>query len=215
MKRKNIFTIGTMVAAIVVSVYFLIEKRTSNQSPNNSASATPVSVSPIEWKVYENTAYHYSIKYPQTWFVGQVQEEERGAVENSVEVEITPNLSGEKGYVRIVARNPFQITATDQASVKYRQSISVDLKSFAEAARQKEIADKGHVLPSKRVGELQELVFANQKAFSYVVTGSYDKYGGDRAQYMFLENKGVKFMVYYSLGTSLSLEVAKTFKFTN
>lgn len=215
MNQKNGLAVSLLAIVAVTGIYFLAEKTISNPQFNGSASSTSVSISQSEWKTYENTAYHYSVKYPQSWHVGQVLEEDRKTVEESRMVEIFSSSPGGKGYIGITTWNPSEFTGTDQASAEFRQSITVDLRSFAEAARQKEMGDKGHILPDKKVGELQEVVFANQKAFSYVVTGSYNKYGGDSADYLFLENKDIKFMIYYSLNNSLPQEIADTFEFTN
>jgi len=217
MNKKSIFITGFTIVTVIVGIYFLGGKTANNQPPSNLFSTTPVSVSQSEWKTYENTAYHYSVKYPKTWLVSQVLEEDRKTVEKSRMVELSsdllPVVTG--GYVGITTWDPAEFSGSDQASVEFRQSMSVDLKSFAEATHQKEISERNDILPNKKVGELMEVVFAGQKAFSYIVTGSYDKYGGNSANYVFLENKGVKFMIYYSLNASLSQEIADTFELAN
>lgn len=168
------------------------------------------------WTTYENTAYHYSIKYPQIWNVRQTLEEDRETVERSRMIELSSNSpSVGNGYVGITAWDPSKFDGLDQASVEFHKSLLVNLQSFAETARQKEIKDKSHILPDKKVGELQEVVFASKKAFSYTVTGSFDKYGGDGAKYIFVENKGIKFMIFYSLSARPPKEIASTFEFTN
>lgn len=211
MSKRNILIPVIIVVIVVAGVYFVVWKTVANQP----SSTTPVSVSQSEWKMYENTAYHYSVKYPQTWYAGQVLEEDRKTVEKSRMVELSSARQGGKGYVGITTWNPSEFNGTDQTSVEFRQSMSIDLKSFAEAARQKKISEKNDILPDKKVGELQDVVFADQKAFSYIVTGSYDKYGSDNANYLFLENKGIKFMIYHSLDAGLPKEIANTFEFTN
>lgn len=116
------------------------------------------------WTTYENTAYHYKIKYPPTWDVGQALEEDREIVERSRMIEIFSNSpSVGNGYVGITTWDPSEFDGLDQASIEFHKSLLVDLQSFAETARQKEINDKSHVLPDKKVGELQEAVFASKK----------------------------------------------------
>lgn len=212
-KRYAFVIVGIVTAAVVMGAYFLAWKTEKGQS----SSTIPISTSQSDWKTYENTAYHYNIKYPKTWYVGQVLEEDRKTVEQSRMVELASSFPSEKrnGYVGITTWDPAEFNGSDQAGIEFRQSISVDLKSFAEAIRQRKISETNDILPNKKVSELREVVFAGQKAFSYIVTGSYDKYGGNSAGYLFLGNKGIKFMVYYSLDVSLPQEIANTFKFTD
>ena len=215
MNKKSVLATSLIAIAIVVGWFFLKENSTRSQVFTNPTATTSTAGSQSNWEVYKNTAYRYSIEYPQTWHVWQVLEEEKEIVEKSRMVEISSNIPGEKGYVGITTWDPSKFNGTDSASIAFRQSMTVDLPSFAEVMRQKEISDRSHSLPGKKVGDLRQTVFAGQKAFSYIVTGSYDKYGGTSATYVFLENKGIKYMVYYSLNDGLPQEIADTFKFTN
>lgn len=89
------------------------------------------------------------------------------------------------------------------------------MKSFAEATRQKEIDNKNPNFPNKDVGELHELMFAGHKAFLCVVLGSMDGYGNDSGSYIFLENDGVKFSIYYPFNDKLSESILNTFEFVD
>lgn len=209
MGNNNIFTIGIAIIAIVATVGFFVWTKTNNQS----SSVNPMSISQSGWKVYENTAYHYSMKYPQSWNLGQVQEEERGGVEVSREMIVF--LPGGKGVVGVTTWDPSVFKITDQASAELHKTITVDLRLFAEAARQKELSDKNPNFPNKEVSDLQETLFADQKTFSYAVTNSTDSYGSSNDRYLFLEKNSIKYEVYYSLDFNLPQEIADTFEFTN
>lgn len=196
MNKNTVFIVG-LSAIVIVGTLFFVGKILNRQPSSDSAVSILNLTSQSEWKTYRNATYHYSIKYPQTGYVGQAQEEEGGDIEKSRDIVIG---DGGKGVVEIAA---WSAAAT-----------STDLRSLAMASHQKE-DNKNSNFPSKKVGVLEEIVFANQMAFSYVVTGSMDGYGGSSDRYLFLENKGVKFMIYYSLDVVGPQEIANTFGFTN
>lgn len=211
MNKIYLASIVSVITIVAVTVYFFLYGKTlSNQSPVSPTSVHSDIASQTSWDTYANTAYRYSIKYPQTWHVGQVYEEDRAPVEKSQSIII--ERYGGNGYVGITAWDPSMLdNASDAGSVAFRKTLTVPLQSFSEAARQKEISDQGHVLPNRNVSDLQQIIFAGQKAFSYTVTGSYNGHGGTSANYVFLENNGIKYMIYYSLDVGLAQEIASTF----
>lgn len=148
-----------------------------------------------QWETYKNTSNHYKIKYPQDGGVQQVEEEERGFLEESMRIIVH---GPDSATVGITAWNLPRFRAIDESDAEFIRTLSLDIKSFAEIARQKEIGDKNPNFPNKKVGELQEIEFANQKAFLYTVTGSMDGYGHSDDNYLFLENNHIKYAIYYS-----------------
>lgn len=215
MNKKNIFTIGIIVTAMIVSIYFLIEKKTSNQSSNNSASITPVSVSQSEWKTYTNIKYGYALQYPRSVYIQPKQEEERLPVEESFSIEM--GVSGGVPLVGIVitAWKPYTYKPLDKVATEFNRITSLDLKSFSETLRQQEADDKNSNFPNKKVGVLEEVNFAGQKAYAVTITGYMDGHGSDTFRRIYLDGGSYKLILQFSLRGDLSTQIINTFKFSN
>ena len=205
MKKQNIIVLGIIV--VIFGAYFLLNREGGLQSVKNpSLTEAPLTSSP-EWKTYENTAYHFKVKYPQNGLAGKVSEADPTPDEKSPEIEI--NIPGGRQHVRIKTSDPNRGLGAEE-----KQATIPEIKSFAETARQKEISNKNQNFPNKKVEELKETVFMNKKAFSYVVTGSSDGYGNDDNNYIFLEHRGIIFTVSYPANDKLSQAIADTLEFT-
>ena len=204
MKKQNIVILGVIVA--VISMYFLLNRGEGLQSLKNPPLIEHPLASQSEWKTYENTAYHFTVKYPQTGFVRKASEADPTHDEKSTGIEIyTPD--GHR--VSIKTFDPNRGLGSEK-----EQIITSGVKFFAETAHQKEISDKNQNFPNKKVGGLKEIIFVNKKAFSYVVVGSSDGYGSDDNNYIFLEHGDIIFTISYPTNDKLPQTIAETFEFT-
>lgn len=170
--------------------------------------------------------YHYKIRFPQDWEVGQVQEEERVGLEESSDVDIRNFKTGEAGSVEIKVQGISSTIGTSTASTLSHNSLASNLESFAKTEHQKEIDSVSLYSPDLqiRVGSLQESTFAGKQAFFYNVSYIGEKRGnvdGGKytSNYLFVESNGVKFLITYSLESnsirvSHPQEIANSFEFT-
>ncbi len=152
----------------------------------------------VEWKVYENTAYRYRLKYPVTMSVGLAQEMDPSSEQKSRWIQVT----GSGVYVEVFTE---KVSSDSQA----------EIRSFAEKARQKERSDVNENYPEKKVSDLQEVSFAQQQVFVYTVTGSGDGYGHNSHKYLYLGHQGSVIVVHYPINENLSQAIIDTFELTD
>lgn len=206
MKKQNIIVFGVIV--VIFSAYFLLNRDVDLQSMKNSSLTEPSLTLSLEWKTYENMVYHFKVKYPQNGLAQKVSETDPTPDEESADIEIT--IPGGRQHFHIKTYDPKR----ELVGVEETRATMTDIKSFAETARQKEISDKNQNFPNKKVGKLKETVFVNEKAFSYIITGSSDGYGNDDSNYIFFEHRGIIFAVSYPTNDQLSQVIADTLEFT-
>ena len=123
MNKKKTLIVITMAILVGIGWYFMMNQTPANHPTTSPVTTTTASASQSDWNTYENTAYRYSIKYPQTWHVGQVYEEDRAPVEKSQSIII--ERYGGNGYVGITAWDPSMLdNASDAGSVAFRKTPS-------------------------------------------------------------------------------------------
>lgn len=228
MNKKNLLIIFVLIVISGITAYFY-EKREVRHLKGNElvvrvADEYEKTVADIEedkklilsqpktdWKVYENILYKYRVKYPKIVEVQKTQEEERASNEESFEVDFF--IPGDRGTIHIMIWKAYDFPVSDKEGVERNRLAGLDPKSFSEALRQKEIDDKNPYFPNKKVGLLQEITFAGEKAYSYVVTGSADAFGDSDDTYILVEHRGVKLEIFYPHQDKFFSEILNTFEF--
>ncbi len=195
-----------------------------------------VYVHTANWKTYTNTKYGYTLSYPGDVSLQPLYEEERLPDTESVAIIIGPGgTSGVRvgiytwvtipvpdvyGDANDVDNPNYQIQINRENVediIENNRIVKLDLRSFSEALRQRIVDDKSSNLPNKKVGGLEEITFAGQKAYEITVSGYSDGHGfstGDPFRYIYLDNGNNKFGLQYSFKGDLSKQIIETFKFT-
>lgn len=172
----------------------------------------------INWKIYTNTVYGYQVSYPQDTIPDDIIRHEPIPVEESDDVTITTKENLTK--FGVTAYTPLTGWGTE-IEKKQTELITLPLQQFAEAVRKIQVDDKNPYEQDKHAGELNEITFAGQKAYSFTLNRGFNGPHGsytldpDTAVYnlVFIENKaGVKLMIRYPLNDSIAERIANSFK---
>ncbi len=214
MNKKKVFIFSVIIITTVVGLYFSINKKNYENRNTTELVLTPVS----DWLLYTNTKYNYVLKYPKNIYIQPVFEEERLPVEESSSIEIF-SPGSKDGGIRILTWELYTYKTVDKESLDYNKEhnriTSLDLKSFSEIMRQKEVDDKNPNFPNKTVSELKEIDFAGQKAYEVTVSGYPDSLGSEHFKRIYLnDGNDKKIILQYSLDGNLSKQIIDTFGFT-
>lgn len=167
----------------------------------------------VKWKVYVNTKYGYTLQYPESVYLQVTQDMDPFSVEESASIEMGVRGTADVG-IQITAWAPYTYQTTDKTALEYNRIARLDLKSFSETLRQKEIDDKNPNFPEKRVSALEEISLAGHRAYSVIVSGYTDGRGSDTFKYIYINNGTNNLVIQYSLKGDLSKEIINSFKFT-
>lgn len=172
-----------------------------------------------EWKIYENTAYGYSLKYPSDTLIVNTAEMNPRSINKSEDIQIF--VPGIHDIIAVSVMIPFKNAPEDIASER-EKLLALPLRSFAEEIRKNQINDANPYLKNRKVGELKEISVKEQKAYSFTLTDgfTFEEYGGYTLpeksvhNYIFVENpNGDRMMVHYPLNDKISEEIISSFEF--
>lgn len=174
------------------------------------------------WKTYTNTIYGYELKYPADMKVDYVGEYATIPVEQSDD----PMIYFPGGPTEFGVTAYLSDTSHNSPAIRERNNlITLPLPQFSEEIRQMQVNDKNiHVL-NKQIGELKEITFVGQKAYSFTLTESFSRglsggyalglEGSHAFNFIFVENKnGIKLMIRYPLGDAIAERIKDSFKLT-
>lgn len=172
------------------------------------------------WKTYTNISYEYQVTHPADMPASYIASYKDIPVEQSY-------------FMRMGNQNDgsveFTVTAYDyrdeRSALDYDNLQKLPLQQLAETMRQKQIADKNIYTPDKQTGDLKEITFAGQKAYSFTqsrgfngINGAYSfsaRQGNPIYNFIFFENKkGVKLMISYPLGDAIAEKIKDSFQLT-
>jgi hypothetical protein len=182
----------------------------------NQTNQNPQQTNTTNWKVYSNTQYRYSFKYPNesSWSV-TIPGPSNLSLEKSTEVVVS---SGSNLVFYVDARDTSLISSQNIAP-KMAQVWRLSLKDYAQKIWQD---NKDSVKSStKQVSNLEEINLDGKKAYRFILTESYvsdDIDGGyslsGKNVYVVAENNGVKLLIHYP-ESSMGNSIFSTFKLTN
>lgn len=234
--KKIVIVFIVAILAVVTGVYTLRDKPFIDPIKNTDlpASTPPVS----EWKTYENTTYHYRLKYPSTGNMGNPS-----SVYENRPKEIWEQVSlgaGASSYVDIfVARDYPNVVSSDKDKEGFeffqtrKDLLASDLLSFTQKIWQYQknkiekdkISDRdNNYVRLRQIGEITEHSFGGMKAYTFTLTGGLDNPLGvnfidgslyQTNNYTFFEHKGVKFIALSTHNDKLSELILNTFEFTD
>lgn len=163
------------------------------------------------WESYVNVKYGYTLEHPREAHLQPVYEEERSSVEESSSVEMGVRGGVPSVGIRITVWAPYAYQTSDPAALEYNRITRLDLKSFAGTQIQKFIDEKNPNFPNKKIEALEEITFAENKAYAAIVTGYMDGHGSDTFRYIYLSHNNNKIVIQYSLEGDLSKQIIDTF----
>lgn len=205
------------MGVLVMVVYFMGHQRTPVEVPLQIAtttitSTTQTTTEPEErWASYTNTTYGYTLKYPSSVTPSAVAPEERLPVEQSFFVVI----DGEHhGAITIFARKAFTYNGIAPDALEQNRIANLDIKSFAETLWQKEVSVVNPNFPNRKVGKLEEITFANHKAYAMTVTGYTDNNGSAAFRTIYLDAGTHKLVIQYPLKDDIFKRIIDTFQLT-
>lgn len=217
--RKAILYIGLTILA-VLAVFLVWKYGASDKQTNNDSTSIDTQIE--NWKAYENTVYQYKFSYPNNALIANTQEMNPYPVSQSNDIQVF--IPGKITFVSIFAFSKGQSTA----SISVPGEFVIDNLSIEELAKkihQNQIDDKNPNMRDKRVGELREVNFAGEKAYSFTLTkgfstgsvnGIYMGYTlSDTHNYIFTEKNGIKFVIHYPLEDKTTKEIMGSFKFND
>lgn len=210
MKSKSILILMVILtAASLISFMFIKNKNISIlEQGYNPISATEQT----KWNTYTNTKYGYTVSYPN---IVQLQANEENIISSPESQKIELNLRGISNVgIEITIWAPYTYQTTDKNALEYNRITRLDLKSFSETLRQKFIDDRNDNFPNKKIGEIEEVIFAGRRAYTATVTGYTDGRGSDTFKYIYTNNGVNNIVIQYSLQGDLSKKIIDTFTFT-
>jgi len=212
MKSKAITIFVAIIIVVGSMALFARYRNTASLKEGVKSVETATTTVQAKWNVYINTKYGYTLQYPQSVYIQPKQEEERLPTEESASIEMGVRGTADVG-IQIAAWIPYTYQTTDKIALEHNRIIHLDLKSFSEILRQKEADDKNSNFPKKKVGALEEINFAGQKAYAVTITGYMDGYGSDTFRRIYLDGESYKLVLQFSLKGELSEQIIDTFKF--
>ncbi len=229
MEKNHVMLLGVALAALLAidGLFFwhLDMPRSSTKLP---MVQTPTAIRTQDisaWKVYENTKYHYRLKYPPSGFVQKQAEEEPGEVSASIAVKVP--------YGVVVAAKPLHVSSST-VNAEYKPTVSLDLRSFAEYGRQAEI-NYLRTLPKynprnidvhteRYPSQIQTKEIGGQTAYGFSIKGWSDVWpmgGVESSNWPGYENyfavespTGLKFVIAYP-ADPIAQQIVNSFRFTD
>jgi hypothetical protein len=159
---KNTFQI-TIIAILIIAVgiYYFIHSH--NQST--------IEVVPSTWKIYTNTIYGYQVSYPQDAVVDSII----GTVDSPVEESDDITITTKEHWTAVGVTAYIPLTGWGVAIEKKQINlITLPLPQFAKAVRQMQVDDQNPYELGKQSGELQEITFNGQRAYSLKIMDFMD-----------------------------------------
>jgi hypothetical protein len=107
MQSINAIIVCLLLTVISISIFFSLQTIYA-QTPNPNSTQTNNTTNQIQWKVYTNNKFGFSIEYPQSWIVSEKQ----SRFEDRVELEIeSPDISDpNSGAFNFVDASPTPIS---------------------------------------------------------------------------------------------------------
>ncbi len=227
MNQKGFANIALIIALVVILVgaggYFLFVKLTpiteapSAQIPtptptpiSNNQQPAPKTDETKGWSIFTNKKYNYNFKHPQGSSVGsnQFATNEEGAFNVS--------LHSNKTRFNVEAQDP-EISSDRPATIK---TMKLPLKEFVQEIWKQNKEDANPNIQNKEVGQISQTTVSGKLAYQFTLIGSYhDERGGyvldNKYLYLFVENKGLNFMIWMPVDDSTAGQILGTFKFIN
>lgn len=218
-KQVAVFA-SLFVFVLIGGIFFYTKTLKTPDVPTPTADS-----SVVQWVTYENTKYHYMLSYPADGRVMKINEEEPVGDAESLAVEI----SGGKSLVVVkVQPLPAHLPSYAHISEEYAQSISLDLKSFAEYGRNAEMKylseHKTTYNSNLNPGGIQSAFIGEQPAYGFSVNGYSEAWplggfegpslSGINNYYVLQNSEGDKFVVAYPANDPIAQKIVDSFTFT-
>lgn len=184
-------------------------------SPNNYESPgepylhPPVTVNPQNWSTYVNKKYGYSFKHPQESGVGS--REQPGGDES----ELT-HVSF--GLFNVEAQDPELLW--DGVDPIILKTMKLPIKEFTQEIWKQNKEDTNSSNQYKEVGQISQSTVGGNIAYQFTLTGSFDGMMGgyvlnQKYLYLFVENKGLNYIIWFPPYYNTERAILESFKFTN
>jgi hypothetical protein len=222
----NIVLIVVVVAIIAVGAYFIFVKKSEPIAQQPTPTPTPISDNqqqpPVtqqtppkadetrSWLTFTNKKYNYSFKHPQGSSVGSNQ------FATGEEEAFNVSLSINKTRFNVEAQDP-TMYSNSPTTIK---TMKLPLKEFAQEIWKQNKEDTNSNIQNKEVGQISQTTVGGKMAYQFTLTGSYyNERGGyvleKKYIYLFVENKGLNFMIWLPAEDPTAGQILGTFKFIN
>lgn len=199
---------------VTVAVFFIWKQTHTSDTKIDSGTNTQIE----KWLGYENAAYRYKLSYPDTALISNTQEMNVNTVEESNDIQIfIPGSTTSVSIFAFTKDQPlYSILAPDQTGVTPKSS----LKDITEKVHQNQIDDKNPYIKDKKIGDIKEVTFAGEKAYSFTLLGGFATNLTGMGyvlpgthNYIFVEKNNTKFVIHYPIGDKVSEKIIESFEF--
>jgi hypothetical protein len=182
----------------------------NQQQPLVAQQASPRTDETQGWLTFTNKKYNYSFHYPQGSSVGSNQ------FATSEEEAFNVSLSSDKTHFHVEAQDP-AMYSNSPATMKMME---LPLKEFTQEIWNQNKKDMDSNIQNKEVGQISQTTVGGKAAYQFTLTGSYhDERGGyvleKKYTYLFVENKGLNFIIWLPTDESTTGKILETFQFIN